>query len=53
MYCIDLAAELNGKYKYWWDKHHTTRIGSKVVAETVINDLINKARSYDEGREGA
>ena len=40
MYCIDLAAELNGKYKYWWDRHHTTGLGSKVVAETVINDLI-------------
>ena len=40
MYCIDLAAKLNGKYDYWWDKHHTTGQGSKVVAETVIKDLI-------------
>ena len=40
MYCIDLAAKLNGEYKYWWDKHHTTGLGSKVIAETVINDLI-------------
>ena len=40
IFCIDLAAKLNGKFNYWWDKHHTTGLGSKVIAETVINDLI-------------
>ena len=40
IYCIDLAAQLNGKINYWWDKHHTTGLGSKAVAKTVINDLI-------------
>ena len=37
---IDLAAKLNGKFNYWWDTSHTTGLGSKVIAETVIDDLI-------------
>ena len=40
MHCIDLAAKLNGKYNYWRDTTHTTGLGSKVIAETVIDDLI-------------
>lgn len=40
MYCIDLAAKLNGKFNYWADEYHTTGLGSKVIAETVIDDLI-------------
>ena len=40
MHCIDLAAKLNGRYNYWWDTTHTTALGSKVIAETVIDDLI-------------
>jgi len=40
MHCINLAAKLNGKFNYWADDYHTTVLGSKVIAETVINDLI-------------
>ena len=40
MHCIDLAAQLNGKFNYWSDGTHTTGLGSKVVAETIIDDLI-------------
>ena len=40
MHCINLAAKLNGKFNYWADDYHTTGLGSKVIAETVIDDLI-------------
>ena len=40
MHCIDLAAKLDGKFNYWFDSSHTTGLGSKVIAETVIDDLI-------------
>ena len=40
MHCINLAAKLNGKFNYWADFSHTTGLGSKVIAETVIDDLI-------------
>ena len=40
MHCINLAAKLNGKSNYWSDAWHTTGLGSKVIAETVIDDLI-------------
>ena len=40
MHCIDLAAKLDGKHSYWWDTSHTTGLGSKTIAETVIDDLI-------------
>ena len=40
MHCIDLAAKLNGKYNYWTDEWHTTGLGSKVIAEMVIDDLV-------------
>ena len=40
MYCIDLAAKLNGKFNYWWDTSHTTGLGSKIIAETIIDNLI-------------
>ena len=40
MHCINLAAKLNGKFNYWTDEWHTTGLGSKVIAETVIDDLI-------------
>ena len=40
IYCIDLASKLNGKFDYWADSYHTTGLGSKVIAETVIGDLI-------------
>ena len=38
--CIDLAAKLEGEYKYWCDSVHTSPLGSRVVAKTVIDDLI-------------
>ena len=37
--CIDLGKKLNGKLEYWYDIVHTTKLGSKIVAETIINDL--------------
>ena len=40
MHCINLPAKLNGKFNYWADNWHTTGLGSKVIAETVIDDLI-------------
>ena len=40
MHCINLPAKLNGKFNYWADNFHTTGLGSKVIAETVIDDLI-------------
>ena len=40
MHCINLAAKLNGKFNYWTGNWHTTGLGSKVIAETVIDDLI-------------
>ena len=40
MNCIDLASKLNGKFNYWYDTVHTTGLGSKVIAEIVIDDLV-------------
>ena len=40
IHCIDLAIKLDGKINYWFDRNHTTGLGSKIIAETVINDLI-------------
>ena len=40
LYCIDLANKFNGKFNYWYDGVHTTGEGSKLIAETLINDLI-------------
>ncbi len=40
LYCIDLADKFNGKFNYWFDDVHTTGEGSKLIAETLINDLI-------------
>ena len=40
LHCIDLASKLDGKKNYWFDAVHTTRLGSTVIAETVIDDLI-------------
>ena len=37
--CIDLGKKLNGKIKYWYDDAHTSILGSKVVAETIIEDI--------------
>ena len=40
LHCIDLASKLDGEKNYWFDAVHTTRLGSTVIAETVIDDLI-------------
>ena len=40
LHCIDLASKLDGKKNYWFDAVHTTKLGSTVIAETVIDDLI-------------
>ena len=38
--CIDLAKKLDGKLSYFYDIVHTTKLGSKIIAETVIDDLV-------------
>ena len=38
--CIDLAKKLNGKLSYFYDIVHTTRLGSKIISETIIDDLV-------------
>ena len=40
MSCNVITTKLNGKFNYWTDEWHTTGLGSKVIAETVIDDLI-------------
>ena len=40
LHCIDLASKFNGKLDYWFDGVHTTRLGSKAIAEVLIEDLI-------------
>ena len=40
LYCIDLAAKLEGQIDFWFDRNHTTALGSKIIAETIIDDLV-------------
>tara|TARA_Y100000590_G_C15657434_1_gene991209 strand:+ start:51 stop:1121 length:1071 start_codon:yes stop_codon:yes gene_type:complete len=40
IHCIDLADQLVGQYDYWSDGMHTTVSGSKIIAETIIDDLV-------------
>ena len=37
--CIDLAKKLNGKLSFFYDMAHTTSSGSKIIAETIVDDL--------------
>jgi len=37
--CIDLAKKLEGKFNYWIDGTHTTKIGSNVIANLIMEDL--------------
>ena len=37
---IDLAKKFDGKVEYFFDKVHTTRVGSSVIAQTIIDDLV-------------
>ena len=39
--CINVAKKLKGKYNYWRDGTHTTREGSKVIANLIFEDLEN------------
>ena len=38
--CIDLGKKLDGKLDFFYDLAHTTKLGSQVIAETIVNDLI-------------
>ena len=40
LYYIDLAKKMIGKLDYWFDTVHTSILGSKVIAEVIIEDLI-------------
>ena len=40
LHCINMAKKFNGKLDYWYDGVHTSALGSKVIAETIIDDLI-------------
>jgi len=39
--CIDLARKLKGKVDYWYDGIHTTKEGSKVIADLITPELIS------------
>jgi lysophospholipase L1-like esterase len=39
--CIDLARKLEGKVEYWYDGIHTTKEGSKVIADLITPELIS------------
>ena len=38
--CIDLAMKFDGKLEYWFDEIHTTGLGSKIIANTIIDELV-------------
>ena len=38
--CIDLAMKFDGKLEYWFDEIHTTVLCSKIIANTVIDELV-------------
>ena len=38
--CIDLGKKLNGKLRYWNDPVHSSILGSKIIAETIVDDLV-------------
>ena len=40
LHCIDFAKKFRGKLDYWYDGTHTTALGSKAIAESIIDDLI-------------
>ena len=41
LYCIDLAKKFEGQLDYWFDQSHTTPLGSKMIAKTVIDELLD------------
>ena len=40
LHCNDFAKKFKGKLDYWYDGTHTTALGSKAIAESIIDDLI-------------
>jgi len=38
-FCIDVAKNLKGEVNYWWDGTHTTKKGSKAVADLIYAEL--------------
>ena len=40
--CIDLAKKLSPKVEYWYDFQHTTRKGSKIIADIIFENFKNK-----------
>ena len=41
IYCIDLAKKFEGQLGYWFDQSHTTPLGSKMIAKTVVDELLD------------
>lgn len=39
--CIDSARKLKGKVSYWYDGVHTTKEGSKAIADIITRELLN------------
>jgi lysophospholipase L1-like esterase len=39
--CIDLAKKLDGNIDYWYDGMHTTKKGSKAIADLITPELIS------------
>ena len=37
--CIDMAKKIDGELEYWYDGTHTTKKGSKIIAQTIYQDL--------------
>jgi lysophospholipase L1-like esterase len=38
--CVDLAKKLNGNINYWYDGTHTTKEGSKAIADLIMPELL-------------
>ena len=37
---IKVAKKFNGQLDYWYDGVHTSALGSKAIAEVIIDDLV-------------
>jgi lysophospholipase L1-like esterase len=40
-FCIDLAKKIDGNINYWYDGLHTTKEGSKVIADLITPELLS------------
>ena len=38
--CIDLGKQLNGKLSYWYDNVYTTKEGSKIISDIMVDDIV-------------